>query len=107
MTAIRFHAEFEDDLEVAWLWIARDDPAAADRFVEAAEHTCAQIARQPQIGWERPWKRRKLTGLRSWRVEAFPNYLVFYRIEAEAVAMVALMHGARSFERILVKRLIG
>lgn len=107
MTAIRFHAEFEDDLEVAWLWIARDDPAAADRFVEAVEHTCAQISRQPEIGWKRQWKHRKLTGLRSWRVEAFPNYLVFYRIEAEAVAMVALMHGARSFERILLKRLIG
>ena len=104
MTAIRFHAEIESDLERAWLWIARDSPETADRFVDAVERTFAQIARQPGIGWERPWRPGKLMGLRSWRVEGFPKFLVFYRIEAEVVAMVGVLHGARSFARILKKR---
>ena len=104
MTAIRIHAEIETDLEEAWLWLARDSPATADRFVDAVEQTFAQIARQPQIGWERPWRNRKLAGMRSWRVEGFSKYLVFYRMEQDVVAMVAVLHGARSLERILKQR---
>lgn len=104
MTAIRFHAEIETDLEDVWLRIARDSEHAADRFVDAIERTFAEIAQHPQIGWERSWKHRKLKGLRSWRVKGFPNYLVFYRIEDEIVAMVAVLHSARLLERILKRR---
>ena len=104
MIPIRFHAEIETDLEDVWLWIARDSEDAADRFVDAVERTFAEIARHSQIGWERPWKHRQLKGLRSWRVKDFPSYLVFYRIEGEVVAMVALLHSARAFERILRRR---
>ena len=104
MTAIRFHPAFETDLEQAWLRITRAGSAVADGFIDAVERTVSQIARQPQIGWQRPWKHQALIGLRSWRVEGFPKYLVFYRIEHQAIAILAVLHGARLLERILKKR---
>ena len=104
MISIRFHAEIETDLEEIWLWLGRDNPETADRFVDAVERTFQQIGQHPLIGWKRPWKDRKLRGLRSWRVDGFPSYLVFYRMEGANVAIVAILHSARFLERILKKR---
>lgn len=104
MKSIRTYAEVQNDLDEIWFYIARENPAAADRVIDAAERTFSQIAQHPEIGWERRWKNQKLARLRSWRVEGYPDYLVFYRIEGESIAVVAVLHGMRRFERILRKR---
>lgn len=104
MKPIHLHDEIEADVEEIWDRIALDDPAIADRFVDALEKTFAQIGRHPGIGHHRRWRSRQLADLRLWRVEGFPNHLVFYREEESFVAIVAVLSGRRRLEGILRRR---
>ena len=82
--------------------IARHDPSAAERFLDAAEPTFNELARHPFIGWLRHFQRRP--GLRSWRVDHFQDYLVFYRPIADGVEICRVLHGARDLRRLLTRR---
>jgi len=104
MKPIRICDEVEGDVDGIWDYIAQDSPATADRFVDAVQLTFSQIVRQPGVGHRRRWRARKLADVRIWRVEGFPNHLVFYRDEADAVVIVAVLSGYRRLERVLVKR---
>ena len=72
--------------------IAVDNPGAARRFVVAAEATCEQLRKHPEIGHQENF--RKLRGIRSWRVDGFGSYLVFYRFDGTTVEVLRLLHGA-------------
>jgi plasmid stabilization system protein ParE len=102
--AIRIYEQVETDVETIWSYLAADDPPIADRFVDRLQLTFAQIGRHPGLGHRRRWQARRLDDLRVWRVQDFPNYLVIYRDEPEAVAIVAVLSGYRSLERILKRR---
>jgi len=92
------------DLAGLYAWIGDRDIEAAERFLAAVEITFDQIRKQSGIGWERPWKNRDLRGLRSWRVEGFPNFLVFYREEVSTIEVYAVLRGTRHLERELQRR---
>ena len=51
----------------------------------------------------RPWRNKKLRGMRSWRVDGFENFLVFYRDEG-AIEVYGVLRGSRRFEHLLRKR---
>jgi len=104
MKPLHLHEEIETDVDEIWDRIALDDPSVADRFVDAVEKTFAQIGRHPGIGHHRRWRSRLLADLPIWRVGGFPKHLVFYREEENFVAIVAVLSGQRSLERILRKR---
>lgn len=65
----------------------------ADRFVDAVESTISMIAEAPGIG--RVWDRERVPGIRAWRVEGFPNHLVFYRVRRGGIEIVHVLHAAR------------
>lgn len=81
------------DLKSYWRYIARDNLSAADRLLEAAEETFKLIAKTPDIGSQRSF--RKLAGIRSRAVTGFRNYLVFYQTRGNAVVIVRVLHGMR------------
>jgi len=62
------------DLKSHWRYIARDNPLAADRLLNAAEETFKVIAENPDIGSQRSF--RKLVGIRSRVVTGCRNYLL-------------------------------
>jgi toxin ParE1/3/4 len=66
--------------------------------------TFEQIRKHPGVGWDRPWRDHRLYGLRSWRVEGFPNFLVFYREEVSSIEIYAVLRAARHLERALRRR---
>ncbi|MBI3880061.1 MAG: type II toxin-antitoxin system RelE/ParE family toxin [Verrucomicrobia bacterium] len=80
--------------------IARDNPAGAVRFVEATFSSLALLGTQPEIGRPRIFKNPRLEALRSWRVEGFGNYLMFYRLAGGEVEVARVLHGAMNFEVI-------
>jgi len=82
--------------------IAKDSLSAAERFLDAAERTFAELARHPHMGRERHFQRRP--GLRSWHVDGFDNYLIFYRPIANGVEIYRVLHGARDLRRLLTRR---
>ena len=77
------------DYEEIWRYIARDNPAAADRLITAIERQLSGIASMPGIGREEP---NLAANLRSFPVG---NYLIFYRPSADGIALVRVLHGAR------------
>ena len=43
----------------------------------------------------------RLAGLRVWRIEGFPKYLIFYRLVTGGIEIVRVLHGARDIDRVL------
>jgi plasmid stabilization system protein ParE len=89
------------DVADIYAWIGERNPDAAERFLRAVDCTFDQIRKHPAIGWGRPWRHRRLKDMRSWRVEGFHNFLVFYRDEAAAIEVYAVLRASRQLERAL------
>lgn len=94
-------AQAFQDLEDYALYIGWDNLDAAERFIQAAERTFVILASTPLIGPARNFRNRKLSGLRSWRIAGFENYLVFYRVKNGQLDILRIIHGAMDLEKEL------
>lgn len=88
------------DLYDLAVYIGRDSADAAERFVDAAEATIARIAQFPESGTTFVTSNPRLKGMRVVRIEAFPNFLVFFLPRKETVEIVRVVHGARDFPKL-------
>ncbi|MGD1083560.1 MAG: type II toxin-antitoxin system RelE/ParE family toxin [Verrucomicrobiota bacterium] len=92
-------AEFvEPELDAIWEYIAIDNIEAADRFVESAYGTFQELARMPGMGRVRRFPQARLRALRSFRVNGFENYLIFYCPISDGIEVLHILHGARDLE---------
>lgn len=82
-------------------YMARDNLAASERFLVAAEKACEQLAGMPGLG--SPWESENpaLAGLRMWSVRGFPRHVIFYRPLPDGIEIVRVLHAARDLESIL------
>lgn len=89
-------AEAVGDLERIGDWIARDDPDRARSFVTELLEMTGELAefseRFPLV------PRYAEQGIRR-RVHR--NHLIIYRVEAERVVVIHVIHGARDYEALL------
>jgi plasmid stabilization system protein ParE len=53
---VRRHVEVENDILSIARWIARDSPAAAERFLWAAEETILGLSYMPERGSLKGWR---------------------------------------------------
>lgn len=83
----------EEDLINLWVYIARDNPAAADQVYQAAEKTFKIIADMPGIGTAYQSKRAKLRGLRFFPITQYPNYVIYYRERDDGIEIVRVLHA--------------
>ncbi len=78
------------DLDEIWLFIARDSPKNADRFIDRLLAVCHDtLAPSPAMGRSRD---EFELGLRSFPVQ---NHVLFYRSIGDGVAIVRVVHGRR------------
>ncbi len=96
----RHPAVVAEDLPKIYATIARDNPAAAERVLDAVEVTFDLLAREPAAGVAYLTRNAKLRGLRMLPVIGFRNYLVFHRIAGERVRILYVTHGARHLLRL-------
>ena len=96
----RHSAVIEEDLPGIFSYIARHDPAAAERVLDAVEATLAHLVAHPESGVPYPTRSPRMKAVRMLPVTRFQNYLVFYRIEVEAVRVLYIVHGARHLLRL-------
>ena len=91
MRAWEFSPEAKGDLQEIWLYIATDNPAAADKIEAEIYTVCDLLAQNPGLGH----KRRDLTDepVLFWPVRG--RYLVIYQRESEPLKVVSILHGAR------------
>jgi toxin ParE1/3/4 len=89
-------AEAEFDLETIAQTIARDSVTTALSFVDELREKCLALAQAPR-GYPLVPRYEHL-GIRR---RPFGNYLIFYRVGAEAIEVVHILHGARDYEPLL------
>lgn len=88
--------EAESELEAIADYIARDNPARAISFLGELRTACSKLADLPQAF---PLLERYAS--RGIRRRVHGNYLIFYRIEAERVVVIHVLHGARDYAGLL------
>lgn len=86
-----------DDLLDHYEYIYRDNPAAAERLLDAAEEVFLRLGDVPGAG--RAWNssdQRNLAGVRVILLpKPFNNYLVFYRRVWRGITILAVLHAAQ------------
>ena len=85
------------------LVIARHQPAAARRFVDACEDAMAKLAALPGMGAIRESADPKLAGLRQWPLKGFRNFLIIYQPLRDGIVVIRVIHGAQDIERAITE----
>lgn len=83
----------EDDLINLWVYIARDNPTAADRVYRAAQATFETLVTSPNIGTPYQPKRTSLKGIRFFPINQFRNYVIYYREITEGIEIIRVLHA--------------
>ena len=78
-------------------YIREHNPEAALRFLAAIDQTIEGLALQPLKGRLRKFSGRDLKNIRSWRVDDFESYLIFYRVSKSRLEVLRVKHGAMDF----------
>ena len=81
--------------------ISEQNPAAATLFLAAIDLTIDGLMRQPLKGRLRKFRGWDLKDIRSWRVDDFENYLIFYRFKGVRLEVLRIKHGAMNFPQAL------
>jgi toxin ParE1/3/4 len=81
-----------EDLDGIWLYIARDNPAAADSFIDQLTERFDALCQNPLLGPACPELTQDLR-----RFPVF-NYVIFYSVEDDALIIERVLHGARDTE---------
>lgn len=82
-------AQAEEDLIAIWLFIAKDNLTAADKLLAKFENVFEILIEQPEFGAARPDIAPEL------RYFPVGKYLIFYRIIADGIEIVRVVHGSR------------
>jgi toxin ParE1/3/4 len=92
--------EADRDLEAHAFYIARRNPAAAERFLNASEEALGLLAEFPELGSPCSFKNPAWSNLRSWALRRFRNYVIYYRPLPEGIEVVRVLHGAQDVEHV-------
>jgi len=84
------------DLVAIGRHIAADNPQRAKTFVAELKFRCHELGTMPKAFALVP--RHKHTGVRR---RPYGNYLIFYRIAADIVEVLHVLHGAQDYETIV------
>ena len=88
------------DIDEQVVYIGLRNYDAAERYERALYADFAKLSQWPGFGAIREYPSPKLTGMRSWPVTGFGNYLIFYRPTDEGIEIVRVLHGARDVDQI-------
>jgi plasmid stabilization system protein ParE len=86
------------DLVAIGRYIATDNPQRARTFVAELQSRCYQLGTMPKAFALVP--RHEHTGIRR---RPHGNYLIFYRIAADTIEILHVLHGALDYEAILFR----
>jgi plasmid stabilization system protein ParE len=93
---LAFTKEAKFDLGDIGDWIADQDPVRADTIIDELTARCAKLPGMPaHIRWY------PLRGNSTIRRVVHGHYLIFYRVTADVVEILRVLHGARDVESIL------
>lgn len=79
------------DLNSIAAYISNDSPAAAENLFEAIERSVQILPRFPLLFRESD----RMPGTRE--IPVLGSFLVFYRVDSEAIEVIGVAHGRRKF----------
>lgn len=94
MPKIIFSKPAQQDLFKIWDYIAIGDFDAADKVVRKIEEKCLMLSTSSAIGKKRD---ELAKNLRSFPVG---NYIIFYRIIADGIQVVRVLHSAQDITKL-------
>ena len=91
MKGYELSSEALADLQGIWVYIASDNPAAADALEADIYKACELLAKNPRLGHKRP----ELTDepVLFWPVRG--QYLVIYQRATQPLKVARILHAAR------------
>ena len=90
-------AEAETDLEQIARYVAEHSPQSALKLIRELRKICESLSDAPR-GYSLLVPRYEHLGIRR---RPFGNFLIFYRVGADAIEIVHILHGARDYEPLL------
>ena len=99
MPSFRLTPDAIDDIDAIWLYISKDNTAAADAVEDAIRSACAMLAEAPLKGHQR----QDITSLPVyfWTIPRYPNYMIVYRADSKPLEIIRVLHGRRYLQRLL------
>lgn len=89
MAVFRKTAQAEEDLVHIWLYIAQDNPGAANQLLDAFEEKGQLLAANPKLGQARP------DIAEDFRYLPVGRYLMLYRVITDGIELVRVVPGMR------------
>lgn len=90
MLPVVWSEEAYSDLEAIAEYISRDNPNAADRITDRLLEAAAVLGAHPNL-----YRSGRVPGTRE--VVVLPNYILVYRVDADAVRVLAVVHASRRY----------
>ena len=90
MPRLVFTERAQADLLQAWLYIAEDNLAAADKVLDKLEQEATLLLLQPLMGRARP---ELGSAVRSW--PSSTPYVLFYEVDDMELTVLRVLHHAR------------
>jgi len=94
---VQFKKEADADIEEIGLYFAERAPEVRSRFQQAIDKTVRVLARSPNLGERCQFRNPQTKGMRKWRVDGFPNHVIFYRPVGDKLEILRVLHGARDY----------
>ncbi|PTS90621.1 type II toxin-antitoxin system RelE/ParE family toxin [Sphingomonas sp. HMWF008] len=86
------------DIERHYRWLAEQAGFdTADRFLDAVDRTFAVLAENPRIGPRFVSTHARLGSLHKWKVDGFPNLLIFYESRSNGISVARVIHAAQDW----------
>src|SRR3954464_2335211 len=83
------------DLNSIWNYIAKDNPAAADRVEDKLHDAIHELLANPSLGHF-----RDDIADRRYRFRREFSYVIAYRVDDQILRIVRIVHGARDMSRL-------
>ena len=86
-----------DDIAELHSYFLERGESLAEKFVDCLSETYRMVANMPELGELCRFQEPAMKDARVRRVKKFSNYLIFYRIEADRIEILRVLHGARDY----------
>ena len=101
MKPVRITPKADHDVDEIYEWLHRENPARANRFLEAVDQTIQAVSQMPGIGSRRYAHIPLMPGMRMVKVKQFERYLLFYLERNEFIDIIRIVHSARNLPEAL------
>jgi toxin ParE1/3/4 len=99
---VTVRATAKRDLSNHYRWLLGEAGVdTAERFLSAADSTFEALAKSPGIGPNVGSTNQSLIALQKWRVDGFPNLLIFYVQKPSGIAVIRVFHAAADWWSLL------